>query len=496
MYERQPVSEKPEWLVTTLAYDPDSLNARLADGEMRRNPEECAITLAAADRSRWIGTYDPGFSGKWFYGRAWNALENSPGWGLMLRDVKSGSAQPHVLQLALESAVRSDGQINGAWWALSELVKYRHSVQFNPLSPQLLASAQTELMKGMGLFVGLDVADPNPLVAPMTQRLNNFIGSARQSTGLSAKDYGQNEIVPPDVWWTAKALEQFGQDAEAYSPKNKSVLYAYGRSWRFLADPDARKRYDAYLSKRAAEKDITDGHFYEIFQSNPSALDATLRSGLNSAETEAPEGSNKETYNMQTTEKIAAAWAAVTLRQGENALQPVITRHWPRVQQVLEPYVLDGLPLVAQGKASLALRLLTHEGLYDEDDRISVFTSLYGSEESDRCAAGQAISDYLRLVYKQAATNPEDGRPSLGYPPDAPEIGVSEAYRQLIDTAKTNFPPGMLKLLIDRFQSTVEGLKGAKRQIVLPREVEQAVFDPPLLARKLNRARERGWTSS
>lgn len=189
---------------------------------------------------------------------------------------------------------------------------------------------------------------------------------------------------------------------------------------------------------------------------------------------------------MLAAENVCAAWAAVTLRQDENAVKPIVASYWYAVQQILEPYVLDGLTLMAEGKASKALSLITLESWYDNDDRISVFTPFYGAEEDDREAAGQAMSDYLRRAYRQEGKN-DDGQPSHGYHYNAPEIGIAMAYHQLMDVARTNFPPGMLSLYVDRFWSTVRGLEGRPRKVSLPDEVRRAIINPSALQRRLDR---------
>ena len=177
----------------------------LRDPELRRPPylDLCAGVLAAAQLCRLSGTIQERTFG-WHSGKAQRALESSGQWASIVGDVYYDKAEPHELQLVLESA-QADKDMD-AWRALVGFVDKRYGWRMNLRMPHLLAMGQTELMRDMGLFKDLDVRDPNPLVQPMTKRLRSFIRRAEQAGNpLAAKEYGEQKLLPDEVWWTARA---------------------------------------------------------------------------------------------------------------------------------------------------------------------------------------------------------------------------------------------------------------------------------------------------
>jgi hypothetical protein len=474
-----------------LSVVPENVLSYLENPETYNWPDVCASVAAAAQRCVMSETlplkkylrYRASIANTLIEGGHWDEILDRVGRNdlpagyeiqLVVQSAQQTDGDMHIRPTgALKRVINNQGWNSRAWLALRSFVEGRHKQYFNVGSGQLLAIGQMEVMR-RAVFPYMDVSGPDPLADVMTGQLSGYLKQSKQSFGTGASAMGGTEFAPGDVWHVAKAMEQYREDREAYQDGQTQVQYAYGRKWRRLM-PGGEQRYQDRIRERQEIRKQSDDSFCQAFTCTPEILGQVLRGGLR--------GIDEEGDYVASSESLGAAWAAAILRQNEPGIKKVINLYYRTVQKHLEPYVLDGLPLIAGGSAPLWLKTVALESWYDNNNKTSVSTPAYGPESDDYRAIGQAMNEYIRGRYMKPVAG------DSGYDSRMPQIGIIMAYDLLVDTVKSVYPPkGMMRNLTDLYQSTITGVPRKYRQRVfgrLPREVHKAVADPGSFQRKL-----------
>lgn len=377
------------------------------------------------------------------------------------------------------------GQTADEWRALHGYALRRSGGKehYNAPSGHLLAVAQTDLIRNSRLLPKLDVTNPDPLLLALSRQLSVYVGQGKSSGMLKGTQLPVDEVgpIPKDVEFLVRAMEQFDEDAIRYQHGDNSVVNMQGRLWRFLETWDGQDIYVQHLGDRARARFHSDEMLGRYSRCFIPMLDKQISWQLEDlAETSAYTGSSKRM--IQAHENLGNLWAVVTMRKDEPGMRDVITRYSQEVRQLLEPYVIDGLPLVSQRFDAFWLSAVVLESWFGDNEETSVFSPAYSPVAEDRRKSGEALSNAIRrrLGQPQERTN-ELGIviPTHSYPAGAPHVGIVTAYYQFHDLDKRQ---DVSDWIIDgaerRFWAAVKGAPKDRRaslSIGLPRSVRQAI---------------------
>ena len=280
----------------------------------------------------------------------------------------------------------------------------KERVHFNDNAPHVPLVAYLDFMRKLDLM-DLDVTEDNPVRDSLIQQVSSTFDSVRGS--------GEYRLLPAYMWWQVHALKAFAEDRQHYVSGNTQLAAMRGRQWQSLTGEGAQDEFNKYLLGREAAARTSDALFMRW---SPQPVN-TLRQEFLQASLR---GDN---------ELAGILWGVLLERRlldvdGAEARQAVHDLSQD-AKEHLEPYVLEGLQLIADRRAPYWLRVVVFESWMHTDREASVFTDAFGSVASDRSAAGAALATAIA-----GKTAP--------YGSFRPEVALATAYRLRDTCAPTN----------------------------------------------------------
>lgn len=335
-------------------------------------------------------------------------------WDRILYNVAKGESQMHEVLLATWQASGDDplfcikplplgkdeDGVIGDWArarsrpaqvALASYCMNNELGRFNVTAPHLPLKVQAHLIKS-GFLSDLDITHPDYTLFALLDDLDKYL--AKSVTTKSGSDSIGGDGISPEIS-LCNGLTSYRQDVIAYGKGDTTVANRLGSPWRFLQE-GGKAMYGRYLNRRERLVEKADGVFYDSISSDPSVLQSNLTDIIKFLH----QSNIPEDKLYKAKEYMGSIWAAMTLRQDEEAIRQLSINFSPWIKQQLETYMLDGLALLEKKtrQTPIWMKQLAYTTCFTKNGHLHPFTEDFGSVDDDKKATFDALS--LRYSHK------------------------------------------------------------------------------------------------